>query len=715
MKYVPNQELYLQMKIPLLHPLEKKIQKRLRTGGFEVKSATYAQKIKPILKPIETENKEHGFLKIKQSNTPLVSILIPVHNQFDYTRKCLNSIARNTSPEVEYEIILIDDLSSDKTLNIGQYYPGVRVIRNIENQGFLRNMNHAATVARGEFIHLLNNDTIVAPCWLTSMLDVFNCFANTGAVGSKLVYPNGVLQEAGGYITSDAHFGNFGKQKSYFDLRLNYTREVDYTSGASLLIRKSVWEKLNGFDESFLPAYFEDTDLAMRIRQLGLTVMYQPKSNVFHFESVSYQNASSSPKAIQMQKNKELFLSRWQTEMSHTHSHRNAGFHFYERNDSHKKTILYIDGEVPHQYSCGARLSLNYIQLLREMGYNVKFLPMNTSPTIEADILTMGQLGVEILAEHDTTGNLVRYNKNHIDRFKDWLVKNHAHIDYYLLARPSSHEYLKTIRSVVPKASFLYHPADLHFLRYERSDSFKISDTTFRRKRQLRRREQKKQKELQLLKQASQVLHVSTFENEYLEENYRLNNGAVIPCLFFDEIKTFRTLPTTMTDLMFIGGRHSASVDGIQWFLEKIFPDIIKECPEAILHIVGDCGKSITPHEHVIIHGRLSEEDVIDLYHKTIVILPLRFGAGVKGKTLEAMYYGAPFVSTSIGLEGIPDIHSAINGRDTTISFANELIQIIKEPFSAKNSVAACQQIINAHFTKQVASKKLNDIFTKPV
>jgi GT2 family glycosyltransferase len=383
------------MKIPLLHPLEKKIRQQLRDGGFDVKSANYAKKIKPILTPIITENNEKGFLKTQHSNTPRVSILIPVHNQFDYTRKCLNSIARNTSPEVQYEIILIDDLSSDETTNIDRYYPDINVIKNTQNQGFLRNINHAASVARGEYIHLLNNDTIVTPGWLTSMLNVFSRFDKTGAVGSKLVYPNGALQEAGGYITSDAHFGNMGKLQSYFDLRYNYIREVDYVSGASLLIRKNIWDELGGFDEKYLPAYFEDTDLAMRIRQVGFMVMYQPQSTVFHFESISYNKSPSSSKATQMETNKKIFLSRWQDEMTKTHHHRHAGFRLYERNDSQQKTILYIDGEVPHQYSCGARLSLNYTKLLKEMGYNIKFLPMGTSPTMETDILNMGQLGVE--------------------------------------------------------------------------------------------------------------------------------------------------------------------------------------------------------------------------------------------------------------------------------------------------------------------------------
>ena len=699
------------LKLPILHTLEKKIRHTRRTKGFDLKNKNYTKVIAPELEPIRIENAQESTLQPKTSKEPLVSIIIPVFNQFEYTRKCLNSIARNTSPNIPYEIILIDDHSSDETIDIEKDYPDITVYRNETNQGFLRNINFAATLAKGKYLHLLNNDTIVAPEWLKSMVDVFNRFKDVGAVGSKLVYPSGILQEAGGYITSDAQFGNYGKNNNFFSPKYNYIREVDYVSGASLLITKKLWTQLNGFDEAYLPAYFEDTDLAMRVRQAGLRVMYQPKSVIFHFESISYSKAKETNKANQMEKNKQLFLSVWETEIKKTHKTRHDGFRFYERNMNKFQTILYIDGEVPNDYSCGAKLSLNYCKLLHEMGYTIKFLPMLTSRTIKEDIIRLGQFGIETITEYDKVGNLIIFNKSQINRFKSWLQANRMNIDHYLLARPSSDPYFQIIRSVAPEASYLYHPADLHFLRHERSKEFKKKESGFRGYRRRRRMEKKKKQELELLKNADKVLHVSVFEQEYLETNYGYKNGVVIPCLFFDKIDEHKIIPKELKDLMFIGGRHSASVDGIHWFLTDIFPIILKESPKTRVHIIGDCGHNITSLENIIVHGRLPEDQMIEFYKKTITILPLRFGAGVKGKTLEAMYYGAPIVSTSIGLEGIPNIKQVMQGHDDAKSFATQVILMLQNPTRANEYIHTCQNIINSHFTKNTAKLTCLDLF----
>ena len=98
---------------------------------------------------------------------------------------------------------------------------------------------------------------------------------NAGIVGSKLIYPDGTLQEAGGIIYSDASGCNYGRNDNPNALWYNYTKEVDYISGASIMLKKELWDELGGFDEYFAPAYYEDTDLAFRIRyEKGFKVIY---------------------------------------------------------------------------------------------------------------------------------------------------------------------------------------------------------------------------------------------------------------------------------------------------------------------------------------------------------------------------------------------------------------------------------------------------------
>lgn len=697
------------MKIPAFYQCERYIRACFHKGEKDVSSPQYRKKIEPIL------HAQEGYGTIGAGNTdlaqaatfpssPCVSIIIPAHNQFRYTCRCLNSVLAHTS-HIPCEIILVDDHSTDETQTIETHYPTLRVIRNETTRGFLRNINTAATVSRGTYLCLLNNDTIVTPDWLSSLLRVFEQFERTGLVGSKLVYPTGVMQEAGGYITRDEEIGNFGRGQNYFDPKFNYIRDVDYVSGASLLIRRDLWNDLGGFDEAYLPAYFEDTDLAMRVRQKGFHVRYQPRSVVFHFESISYQQARSEKMEL-MAKNKSVFLSRWRNEIQTTHASRGDGFRFYERCDDHRPTILYVDTHVPHPYSCGAKLSHAYCKLLRQMGFSVKFLPLYGTPTIENDLVELGQLGIEVLLAYDKRGHIIFYNDPVTKWFRPWFAANRRNITFFLLCRPDSFPIFQAMRQVDPRISFFYHPADLHFLRYERAETFETISWAKKRKRG-----KQKRREIQLLAQARNVLHVSAFEQTYLHDQYGLTNGAVIPCLIFDEIKVYRKLPASFTELMYIGGGHHASIDGIRWFIDTIFPFVQEACPDVCLHVIGDCGTAVTPKRGVVVHGRLSENDVADFYQKTVAVLPLRFGAGLKGKLLEAMNYGTPFVTTSVGLEGIPGNELTVAAYDTPAAFARRVIEILHDPATAAEDVHRCQQFINTHFTAAVAKSVLKNVF----
>ncbi|HKX57644.1 MAG TPA: glycosyltransferase, partial [Xanthomonadales bacterium] len=248
---------------------------------------------------------------LPHSAQPLVSIIIPVFNKWAYTAACLRSLASsNNLPALE--VILLDDHSRDETAELAQQVNGLRYLRNSKNLGFVGSCNRGLEVARGEYTVLLNNDTQVLDGWLDALLETFEKFPDTGLAGAQLLYPDGSLQEAGGIIFNDGSGWNYGKHDDADKPEYHCVREVDYCSGACIMLRTAVFRELNGFDARYAPAYYEDTDLAFRVREAGLKVRYQPAARIIHFEGITSGTDLNSGAKRYQQVNRGKFLQRWE-------------------------------------------------------------------------------------------------------------------------------------------------------------------------------------------------------------------------------------------------------------------------------------------------------------------------------------------------------------------------------------------------------------------
>ncbi len=213
------------------------------------------------------------------------SVIIPVWNRCELTRQCVEALAATTG-DVSWELIVVDNHSTDDTASFLSALGGdVQIIHNQENLGFAKACNQGARSARGKYLVFLNNDTIPQPGWLKTLVEEAEDDESVGVVGSKLLYPDGTIQHAG-VVRSCQDFLPYHIYKSFAGDHpaVNQRREFQIVTAACLLIRRSLFEEVEGFDEGYLNG-FEDVDLCLKVKERKHRVVYQPRSVVVHLES----------------------------------------------------------------------------------------------------------------------------------------------------------------------------------------------------------------------------------------------------------------------------------------------------------------------------------------------------------------------------------------------------------------------------------------------
>jgi GT2 family glycosyltransferase len=265
-------------------------------------------------------------LKFAQPDSPAVTVVIPVYNHLGYTLECLASLEAAGGLD-ETEILVIDDASSDRTPETLKRVEGLRYLRNPENLGFIRTCNRAAAEARGRFVVFLNNDVQVRPGWLAALLSVFDEVPGAGAVAPKMLFPDGRLQEAGARIARDGSAEMIGLLEDPDAPRWNVRRQVDYASGACLMLERALFQELGGFDETFVPAYCEDSDLCFRVQARGLKVIYEPRAEIIHHLSITSDGIDHSYKHRLATRNQQRFVERWGERLDSLNRVRTIAFH----------------------------------------------------------------------------------------------------------------------------------------------------------------------------------------------------------------------------------------------------------------------------------------------------------------------------------------------------------------------------------------------------
>jgi GT2 family glycosyltransferase/glycosyltransferase involved in cell wall biosynthesis len=604
-------------------------------------------------------------LEIASSDDPFVSIIIPVYNQFAYTFNCLESLTVNLSSDLAYEVIIVNDASTDETLEqLATLVTGIKVLTNAENSGFIRSCNYGASQAKGQYLYFLNNDTRILENCLESLLKLIVNNPQVGAVGSKLIYANSKQQEAGGIIWNSADGWNYGRLDSPDEPEYNYVRPVDYCSGASLLVPTDLFKQLGGFSQDFIPAYYEDTDLCFAIRELGYQVLYQPQSNVIHYEGItSGTDLSSGIKQYQVI-NQTKFREKWSKVLTKHLDNDPNNVPKAARRLQGKPTILVIDSYVPlYDRESGCVRLLNILKLLLNLGYSVIFFPDNGYPE-QPYTSVLQQLGIEVIY-----GTPQRYN------LEEKLIKYLPLIDGVWLCRPElCDKYMDLIR-LKTKAPIIYDTIDLHFLRLKRQKDY--LDPSYQNTSWSWETYQKL--ELNYANQAEATVVVTEDEKQVLS-SLGVKNVWVIPNIHEEISLSEKVAFDQRSGLVFIGSyNHPPNIDAVKWLCLEIMPLVWASRPDITVNLLGSNLKDEVKelaNDQVIVTGYVPE--VEPYFQKSrIFVAPLRFGAGMKGKIGQSLSLGLPTITTKIGAEGMGLIdHQDVLIADTAEEFAQAVIEL---------------------------------------
>jgi FkbM family methyltransferase len=617
---------------------------------------------------------------------PRVSIVMPVYNQVDYTLRCLDSVRRNTRGR--FEVIVVDDCSSDDTNRIIPSIKNVRYVRNAVNLGFLRTSNVGATQARGEFILFLNNDTEVLSNWLEPLVDLLERNDKAAIVGSKLVYADGTLQEAGGIYWQDGRGTNYGRgDRDPARPQYNYVREVDKCSGASLLVRTEIFKEIGGFDARFAPAYKEDADICFSARKLGYKVLYQPRSVVVHHEGISCGRDVTTGIKQYQELNRENFVKKWETTLALQHlANTPENIPIAKERPHGRKVVLVADCGVPeHDRHAGGMGMFHYTKLFIDLGYKVVFIA-DDRRRLEPYTTDLQQLGVEVhYGGFDFQAILTEY----ADR-----------IDVAWLSRPMvASKYIDALREKT-SAKVIYCGRDLHHLRLRRQAEIEG------RPELLVESEKCKALEMRLFGQSDIVVTFSQIEYDLIVKMLPAANVRIVSPYVLDVKRSAETAQAQGRNaVIFVGNfYHDPNVDAAKWFVENCWQRIKDSIPTAYFVVIGSGATDEIQklrRDDIRVVGHVQD---LSRYFGTAIasVAPVRYGAGVKGKIVTSMSQACPVVTTTLGAEGMGLVHQAdVLIADDAKGFADHVIALSRDQELRATVVRGGQAYVEQRYSSE--------------
>lgn len=573
-------------------------------------------------------------LRLPRPEEPVATVVVPVHGQREFTLNCLWSLSQ-ADTKVPFDVLVVDDASPGALGEELAEVKGLRLLPLTENEGFLGACNAGVAQVTAPFVVLLNNDTEVHDGWLDALVARANADDRIAIVGAMLLYESGAVQDAGGIVWSDGDAWNYGRNASPDDFACGWSRDVDYCSGACILVRRSFWTQVGGFDTRFSPAYYEDTDLAFQARANGRRVVYEPAARVTHFEGASHgTDVTTGVKAFQV-RNRAVFKAKWTAELRHQFDH-DADLLLQARDTRRGGHVLVVDHIVPEpDRDSGSLRMRNVLELLVDEGFVVHFIADNlvgSEPYTE----DLQRLGVEVV-----------YGP--VDPF-DVLRGLAADLSLVLLSRPGvAWRYLPWAREHCPDVPVVFDMVDAHGLRERRRAA------TSNQAGVERAAEAWDRMERALAQSADLTIAVSDVDARHLA-----SIAGEVPSVVLSNIYRPRTATVEVdgrTGLLFVGGfRHHpnvrAALDLVRYIVPQVEANTGRPVPTTIVGPDAPRQVQRLASADVTVTGWVRDIEPLQRASR-VFVAPLAYGAGVKGKVCESLIAGLPVVTTSIGAEGL--------------------------------------------------------------
>lgn len=648
-----------------------------------------SQKLRQLVEQVSASE-----IALPSHEHPKVSIIIPAYKGLGDVLNCLRSVSNTVTSEPPFEVILIDDCPEEPLCEHLAKIKGLRLLANENNLGFLLSCNKAASHARGEYLCFLNSDTIVTKGWLVGLVDELYINQKTAIAGCMLLNPNGTIQDAGWRIQHNGWGHPLGRDADESDSRYTYRRTVDCVTGACFLIKQDTWKKLDGFDIAYAPAFYEEFDLAFRARRLGLDTVYVPSSKVYHLGSSSY----GAERRDELSKiNHKTFSARFSEELRKQPHITDDEFSLLSAGPR-RPVILVVDDHMPDPTKHAGSLTLcSYLTLLLKVGWRVVYAPYHGVDQLE-EVTELENLGIEIIKNRT------------IDK---WLKVNGRHLSYVWLSRPQIASDLISVVRKNTKAQIVYYTHDLHHLRMEREASLKGSVELAAEAKKM------KKVEIEVIDRVDLVLSPSDQESSAIRKlKPKANVGTILPYFFSEEDTSFRRSEDfeKVKDIVFVGGfPHTPNVDAALLLAHEIMPKIWLTNPESKLILVGYAPPpqvEALASDRIVVTGHVPDIKPY-LSQARLMLAPLRYGAGVKGKVIEALRYGLPVVTTPIGAEGMASaFREVLIVCETVSEMVAATEKLLADPVYCEELSAAGATLIASSYSRAIATKTVNELIS---